>query len=221
MIILVFEVSTMNLSFITGRKVGSDVIYNGDLYTIYIRLKDRFRSAVRSGNVKAKRLCKYHALFTQEKTSVVRVTEYSHPPLTANIQTVMAVSKMKNGSSAKLPAQDVNKDVLVETSGIVQVTLPIYTDLEVQIRRYQVTLPTCTNLEVQIRRYQVTLPTCTDIEVQIRRYQVTLLTCTDLEVQIRRYQVTLPTCTNLEVQIRRYRKKVRNSYDNPPSTALL
>ena len=75
-------------------------------------------------------------LYTQEKTSVIRVTENSHPPSATHIETLMVVSKIKNDSSTKLPRQVV-RDVLVEISVDVKVALPTCTNLKVQIRRYR------------------------------------------------------------------------------------
>ena len=55
---------------------------------------------------------KARLLYTQEKSSVIRVTEHSLLSSATHIETLMTVSKIKNDSSMKLPGQVV-RDVIV------------------------------------------------------------------------------------------------------------
>ena len=48
----------------------------------------------------------------------------------------MAVSKIKNDNSTKLPGQVV-RDVLAETSDDVKAALPTFTSFKAQVRRYR------------------------------------------------------------------------------------
>ena len=110
----------MELTFITGRKGGCNDVYDGHVYT-FDRKKD---SGVMYWQCKGKLTlqCKTR-LYTQEKTSVIRVTEHSHPSSRTHIETVMAVSKIKNDGGTKLPGQVV-RDVLFGTSDEVKAALP-------------------------------------------------------------------------------------------------
>ena len=67
-------------------------------------------------------------IYTQEKTSVIRVTEHSHPSSRTYVETIFSVSKIKNDGGTKLPGQVV-RDVLVETSDEVKAALPSCTNL--------------------------------------------------------------------------------------------
>ena len=133
LIILVFVLSKMELSFITGRKRGCNAVYDGHV-NIFDRKKD---SGVMHWQCKGKRTLQCKArLYTQEKTSVIRVTEHSHPSSRTRIEKVMAMSKIKNDGGTKLPGQVV-RDVLVGTNDEVKAALPTCTNLKAQVRRFR------------------------------------------------------------------------------------
>ena len=118
---------------LTGRKGGCNAVYDGHVYT-FDRKKD---SGVMYWQCKGKRTLQCKArLYTQEKTSVIRNTEHSHPSSRTQIETVMAVLKTKNDGGTKLPGQVV-RDVLVGTSDEVKAALPSCKNLKAQVRRYR------------------------------------------------------------------------------------
>ena len=123
------------LSFIKGRKGGTQACYGGFVYTydrrkndgtIYWQCKSRAAHSPRCTG----------RLYTQEKASVKRQTPHSHQPSEREVLRSTAISNIKFDSSTTTPA-NVLRETLATTPADIKAILPAAYLLKKQIRSHR------------------------------------------------------------------------------------